>query len=299
MNLIGYDLYSDLDCFLSDSFGESSVSNVSIGPGTYDLIKMTKNTSEYEDPESLDVWDQDSVFLSDFENKDFVGGNLSYFIKDIVSIRLKRREIGKFNWTGIYKHDVSEPGDTTFTYIDPYARGRKTVYEYCIAPIFRDGTERNYNIVEVESDFDGAIIADKDRVLHVELEPQISQTTRNKTTSVITTINNKYPFVFYGGNANYTSGSFSGVIIKNEDDIFDFDHSTEYRQEIVDWLTNGNPKILKMYDGRIWMISVSGNVQCDYSQHYDKVVVSFEFVEVGDVSSTDDMYNNNFTDYVI
>ena len=66
---------------------------------------------------------------------------------------------------------------------------------------------------------------------------------------------------------------------------------------MVDWLTNGEPKILKMHDGRIWMININGNVTLDSGEHFKKVRVGFEFVEIGDPASTEDLYNNDFVDY--
>lgn len=297
MNIIGYDFLSDSNCFLQNKDNEKSVSDVIISNGWFDIIKLTKNTEEFNSESEINAWDDYTVFISDFEDRDLTGGNLTYFIEDIDFIRLKRRELGTFNWTGLYKYEITDPKNAIFTYIDKYARSRNTIYEYCVAPIFNDGSERNYNIVEVKSDFDGAVICDKDITYKIDLEPKISTVTRNKTASVVTTMNNKYPFVFYGSLANYCSGSFSGVVIKNNNDVFDFESSIKYRDDFVNWLTNGKPKVLKIYDGRMWMINVNGNVQVDYSQHYDKAVVSFDFVEVGDISSTDDMYNNNFTDY--
>lgn len=298
MNIIGYDFLGDVNSFLSDRDSDIQVTDITISNGIFDVVKLTKDTEEYNSNTDIKLWTDGTVFISTFDNGDLVGGNLSYFIEDISSIRLKRREVGDFNWTGIYEYIVTDPKNATFTYIDPYARGRNTLYEYCVAPVFRDGTERNYNVIEVKSDFDGAILTDREHIYHIMLEPTINTTTRNKTASVVSTLNNKYPFVFYGSSANYISGSFSGIIIKKADIDYDKEDSIKYRIDFIDWLTNGKPKILKIYDGRMWMINVSGNVQYDCSEHYDKVKISFDFVEIGDVSSTEDMYNNNFVDYI-
>lgn len=63
---------------------------------------------------------------------------------------------------------------------------------------------------------------------------------------------------------------------------------------MIDWLTNGSPKILKIEDGRIWMVVVSSDVKASNSEHPDKVTLSFDFTEVGNVNSNDDMLNNGF-----
>ena len=64
-----------------------------------------------------------------------------------------------------------------------------------------------------------------------------------------------------------------------------------------DWLTNGEAKIIKMEDGREWLVSVDGNVEEDESEHIDKVGISFDFVQIGDYNNTDDLSANGLTAY--
>lgn len=99
--------------------------------------------------------------------------------------------------------------------------------------------------------------------------------------------------VFYGSEANYYNGNFSGVIIKwdQSTDMFDFDGSVDYRETFIDWLTNKKPKVLKMYDGRAWLINANGNVSYSDDEHPDKVEISFDFIETGDLNSSSDMKN--------
>ena len=97
----------------------------------------------------------------------------------------------------------------------------------------------------------------------------------------------------YGSEANYYSGNFSGVIIKwdRANDAFDFDGSIDYRETFINWLTDKKPKVLKMYDGRAWLMNVNGSVSYSDDEHPDKVKISFDFVETGDLNNGDDMKN--------
>lgn len=297
MNFIGYDYYSDINSLVPNS-NPSVLSSIILSNGIYDDFYLSKDPDEYKSGNSL--WNGSTLISSDYNNQDLVGGNLPYILGDIIALRLKRREVGTFEWTGLYEHPVTDLEHVNFTYIDRYARGRETEYEYCIVPVTQDGIEQSYNIITIISDFSGAVISDRDSSYHILLEPSVVSTTKNRDVSVITTMNNKYPFVFYGSDANYYSGSFSGVAIKYDNDTyFDLKGSVHYRDEMLEWLTNGQPKILKMFDGRIWMINVNGGVTSDCSEHYDKVKVSFDFVEIGDSTNTEDLYNNNFTDYTV
>ena len=209
------------------------------------------------------------------------------------SIRVKRREVGKYDWITIYEKKITSSVEPILIVCyDKFARGRKTKYQYMAVPVV-DEIEQVYTSTSAVSDFDGAWLMDKDISYYVGLEPAVTNITRNKEASVETTLGSKYPIVFYGSEANYYSGNFSGVIIKwdRNNDEFDFDGSIDYRETFINWLTNKKPKALKMYDGRAWLMNVNGNVSYSDDEHPDKVEISFDFVETGDLNSSDDMKN--------
>ena len=208
-------------------------------------------------------------------------------------IRVKRREVGKYEWTTIYERSIKNIiGSISFVCHDKYARGRKTMYQYAAVPVV-DDIEQLSASVNVVSEFEGAWLMDKDTSYYVGLEPKVTGVTRNQEAAVETTLSSKYPIVFYGSEANYYNGNFSGVIIKWDQsiDMFDFDGSVDYREIFIDWLTNKKPKVLKMYDGRAWLINVNGNVSYSDDEHPDKVEISFDFIETGDLNSSSDMKN--------
>lgn len=208
-------------------------------------------------------------------------------------IRVKRREVGKYEWTTIYERSIKNIiGSISFVCHDKYARGRKTMYQYAAVPVV-DDIEQLSASVNVVSEFEGAWLMDKDTSYYVGLEPKVTGVTRNQEAAVETTLSSKYPIVFYGSEANYYNGNFSGVIIKwdQSTDMFDFDGSVDYRETFIDWLTNKKPKVLKMYDGRAWLINVNGNVSYSDDEHPDKVEISFDFIETGDLNSSSDMKN--------
>ena len=53
-----------------------------------------------------------------------------------------------------------------------------------------------------------------------------------------------------------------------------------------------------MSDGREWLIGVNGNVKITCSDHIDKGILEFSFVEIGDIESEEDMYNNGLSEYL-
>ena len=115
---------------------------------------------------------------------------------------------------------------------------------------------------------------------------------------VLELLNNIYPTVYTNSDTNYTSGSTSGCFLK-----FDFDTCTidtsggiKYRKDVMQWLCNNKAKILKLNDGRIYLIKITGKPTDISEGHEDLRRISFEWVEIGDVNSEKDLYLNNLSD---
>lgn len=273
-----------------------AATSVSIKNGVYDKIFLSSDPNNYKDDKM--EWNDSTLIIANYDDKELNGGNIGSLANQLYSMKLKRREIGRSNWVDLAGYIITDTDNLNFLYIDKYARGRGTEYEYAVTYVLKDGTELPYVSSNVISEFCGAILADAETSYHVFLDPSLTSVTRNRKSNVITTLNNRYPFIFIGGNSNYDSGTFSGTMIKNDgNNDWDFDGSYRYREEMVDWLTNGEPKILKMEDGREWLMSVNGDVTEDNSEHVDKVSISFEFVQIGDYDSSDDLANNGLTSY--
>ena len=262
MNFLGYDLFGT-GSDASPCAGNPSLAGFVIQNGIYDGVYLSGSPDEFSTfYDSGMKWTEDTLLFADFNQKTLGGSNFEYG-SDLHEIKLKRREIGADQkpWVLLYEQ-LAGHGNINFVYNDYFARGRETEYEYALVPVLSDGTELPYIKTTVQSKFYGAIITDGTVSYHILLDPSITETDRNRQSSVVTTLNRKYPFVFFGGKSNYTSGSFSGTAIRYlKNDTFDVAHSHWYREDMIDWLTNGGTKILKIEDGRIWMIAIDGNVK--------------------------------------
>lgn len=292
MNFLGYDFSGDINSLLPYK-SSPSISSITIKNGIYDDVYLSTDPEEADN--DIFEWNQNTIIFADFDNKNLSASNFEYS-DELYSLQLKRREIDRGDWIMLHEMIIEDTSNMNFTYEDRYASGRNTNYEYALVPVLKDGTELPYIKTTIQSNFDGAVISDATTTYHVLLDPSITSITRNRTASVVTTLNNKYPYVFFGGQSNYESGQFSGTVIYyNGNDTWDFEKSHQYREDMIDWLTNGEAKILKMWDGRTWMISVNGNVNVDSSEHPDKVSLSFEFVEVGDYNNQEDLFANGLS----
>ena len=120
MNFIGYDFYKGIDGFSSVSCG-TNVSGISITNGIYDDFYLTKDPNKYKSDDL--TWNEDTLIHVTFDQSSS-GGNLPYILDNIGSFRLKRREVGAFEWTGLYEYTITDINNINFTYIDKFAKGR-------------------------------------------------------------------------------------------------------------------------------------------------------------------------------
>ena len=163
--------------------------------------------------------------------------------------------------------------------------------------MWNDNIEGNYNVNTIDSDFEGIWIVEKDTSVNALLNLEVS-TTRNITTSVVTPIGRKYPYVNRYGTTNYTSGDFEATFINYNtmNDDWDVESAVKYRELVEEFLTNGCPKIIKHQDGRIWLASIVDSIQKNESQHEEMPIQSISFVEIGQYDSSTDLYNSNIID---
>lgn len=293
MNILGYNFYSDDDTFLPYCDLTEVLDHIVLQNGVFDEIMATQDLLDYTKP-LLDTWDSSTILHAFFDDS-LLAGSMHHSVDVITSVRLKRRKVGEEQWMTIYESVIKSVEDFTFTYVDRYAAYGD--YEYCVVPCIGDA-EQSYSIVTVESRFDGIILCDKNVAFQSIADASIGTVSRNRPSAVVTTLENKYPFVVYNGSSNYESGSVSGIFaeIDWEKKQFKIDNIPLYSKTVMDFLTNGSPKILKKRDGRIWMVDIVGTPSASVDGHPNKIVMNFEFVEIGDTNSSTDMYDNNFID---
>ena len=90
--------------------------------------------------------------------------------------------------------------------------------------------------------------------------------------------------------------SMSCTFVERKDFEYNFENSWDYRNIIYDFLTNGNPKILKDNMGNIYMVAITGDAITEESDHPLHVISNFELTECGDAYYVGDLYDNNFID---
>ena len=291
MIFLGYDFYSDESGLDYVPAPIDSINEIEIAHIVADELYVSNNTI-YDMNSIPQNWDFDTVLHALF-NGNLAAGNLEYIVSELTALRLKRREVGTYDWLTLAEFPINSVEDAAITYIDRYVEAGKNV-EYMIVGV-TNNVEGSFSIGSVNSEFDGVVVAEKDiayRAFFYDYVP----TERNHTTSVITTLNGRYPYVIKNAETNYTSGNIHGAFLPmigcevNIDNI----EGTRHREEFTDFLTNGKPKVIKLDDGRSFIVNIVDNVR--HSADMPILYTDFSFVETGDVNNTADLYYADLID---
>lgn len=267
---------------------------IQIFDGTYNHLYLSSNPN-------LDVscfdseWDYDTKMNAPF-NGSLEAGNSSFTLKTTDTVVIRRREVGQSDWITIFVKEINASEDFKFTLRDTYARSG-VEYEYSISS-YINNVENSTVIKNVYSEFDGYYITDKDCLYGTIFDIDGCDTSRNITTQTLELLNSKYMNVVSNSAANYDSGSITGTFFKFNEDCSDINlqASAQYRNDFKNRLANKKPLILKIWDGRIWMIRVTGNINDAQNGHHDVRSISFDWVEVGDVNDMKTLYNTGLSD---
>ena len=284
-----------------------NITSITIQNGIYDTLYAGNiNTEDGYNPSYPsplpDQWNEHTVLYAKF-NGSLSAGNIDIDLNTLDAWLIKRRRHGvnDQNWENIIKKSVESESFviTQLDELDKYARSG-VKYDYVLVPLFKNGEQGVLtSIASITPDFEGIFIIEKDMLYHGLINVKMS-TNKNRPVTVINTIDRLYPYVVTNGRNNYYTGSTSAVFMDTkEDDMYGwkFYDSREYRENFMEFLCNGNPKVLKHFDGRMFLISVVDNPAQDESVNNYYPITTFNWVEIGNAEDMIDLYNNNLTDY--
>ena len=227
---------------------------------------------------------------------------LSYHIP-ITNLLVKRQDVDDVsgNWLTLYSQPITQASDMDFTFIDFTNQYGKT-YKYALVPLLTQTqsgveveVEGGYTVSdEVQSIFDGVFIADSTGSQKCKANVGYGNVDMNQVVGSITPIGAKYPIVITNSQNQYHNGSISGTIVP-DDYYFNGNLSridmVNKRSELEQFLTNKRAKIIKDWNGNIWLVMIMDNVSCTFNNNYGMGIVNFStsWVEVGDPTNQQDL----------
>lgn len=289
-NALSAEFYNDVEPF--------DIVNIRLMRCIVDHFNITKNTdTQYS--ETKPEWDLDTILDCDF-NGNIRGGNVEFTLQQVDMIKLKRRPYGTIDWITIFKKDITSIDDLNFDYKDYYLKSN-IKYEYAIVPCLH-GAEFNYIISDVTTKFNGIFVSDNTdtiRLIGGALYPSDNIT---QQIGILQPYNKQYPKVITNPNIRYRTLTVTGdVLTFDENNALDKDRGKiiNERKHWEEFLTNGNPKIIKDWNGDIILGKITTPPSFSYIGN-DMIipVISFAITEQGQYDSQSDMYNNGFYSFL-
>lgn len=223
----------------------------------------------------------------------------------ITNLLVKRKDLSDVSgtWLTLYEKPILQASDMDFTYIDFLNQYGKT-YQYALVPLLIQSqsgvvveVEGGYTVSDnVLSQFDYVFITDVTGSEKLKANVGYGNVNMSQNVGSILPIGAKYPVVVTNSHNAYHSGSISGYIVP--DDFYTNGNLSRVamvakRDEVEQFLVNKKPKIIKDWNGKIWLVMITGDVDCSFDSNYGMGMVTFtaSWVEVGDATSQEDLQN--------
>lgn len=293
MIFLGYDFLRDKYCWQPTPTDFTNINNIRIKNGIYDHMNITKDVDFDYTTELPGKWNLQTQFDADF-NGTITAGNVDYILAQISSIKVKRRVKGTFDWITLFTVPISKVSDVDFVRYDYIAKNNET-YEYAIVPVIGN-TEGEYSINSIKSEFYGIFITDNKSSYKFLEGASYSGNERSNQTGIFEPYGSKYPVVIKNGALSYDKGTLTGTVITfDSNQELDREGTIERLKAIENFLTEPTGKILKDFNGNIWLVSITDNIPVTY---YSEVgmgfaQVSFNWNEIGSATDSGDLYYNN------
>lgn len=289
----------DMSCVLTPT-GIGNINYVELKNGIYDELYITKAIDFELTNEFPQEWDFDTILWAKF-NDSTNAGNVDWNLNNTSHIILKSRTEGNIQWKTIVVKEVKAIEDFVINYPDYFVASGQSV-EYAIVPVFY-GLEGNYATARVVSKFDKLFLIEGNKVWGTEITDRYCDTTRNIPSSTVELLNSRYPIFIRNTIANYDTGVCKGSFVPLDDETCEFAYDVKYdyqrikyQRNFMDFISDSIPKILKLPDGRLWLVQVTPNPTDTANKSYNDREISWSWVEVGSVDSEEDLYYLGFSE---
>lgn len=291
---IGYNFFSDKDALNPAPSMVDNITTTRLTNAVFDHFNITKNTDTPYGADKPSGWDYDTVLNANLDGN-ISAGNIDFIVEEISAIKIKRRVKGTFNWVTIKVIPVNKIEDLNFLFTDRL-NASGVEYEYALVPMINDA-EGNYIINSILSKIDGLFLVDADTIYKFYYAVNYGGNQRNQQIGTFQPLGSKYPVIITNGNLNYDSGNVTAMILPDDyEDKRNIDRLaiTKKKDNLKKFLTDHRAKILKDWNGNIWLVMIVDNPQFTYKSGYGMGLptVAFNWAEIGDANNQMDLYLN-------
>ena len=294
LQFVGYNFFADVNALDSAPSSVDNITSTQLSNAIFDHFNVTKNTNTLFSTDIPANWDYDTILDASFDGV-LNAGNVDFLVDKISAIKIKRRAQGTFNWLTLKTIPVDNIEDLTFVFND-FLNGYGITYEYALVPVLND-IEGNYIINSVFSQFNGVFIGDAEKTFKFLYDVEYGSNARNQQVGTFQPLGKQYPIIVANGLLSYESGSVSATILNDDYEdtgIIDPSAIVQKKTIIKDYLTNKKAKLLKDFNGNVWLCMVTDNVQVTYRTGSAMSIpqIQFNWVQIGDANNQSDLYAN-------
>lgn len=293
-SFLGYNFMFDADALNQTPNNILDINKVTLRHGIIDHFNVSRDVVSDWTGVIPTEWTTDTIMNADFEGH-INAGNIGYILGQITGVRVKRRRLDDVTetWITLFEIPVVEAEDLSFTVIDHFNQHR-VEYVYGLFPVILQG-ETEVEGVPTESDpvlseMDGIYIVDSNNYYRLYANVGYDNMELNQEVGVHPTLGNKYPIVVSNSQTNYKTSGFSGTMVNPElyeiGGQLDRYKMVEEREKLSEFLMNHKPKILKDWNGNMWLIFITDNPSITFAQNYGMGIadINAKWVEIGDAN---------------
>lgn len=290
----GMTLASGFSCFSNSATQDEPLNILTMRDMIADELYATKNLLVHFNWKIPQDWDYETYLHGQYQNS-VMAGNVSYSDSIVKHVKVKKRYVGDFTWKTIYEKDIENSDDFLIEFYDYYEPSNRDV-EYIYVPVI-DGADTDItSSAVVHSEFQNYFLCEKNQSYPMIVNA-VNTPKYNRASSVIVSPGSKYPYVVNNGIAKYYSGTMEVMFIEMDEHCeLDTVNGWSYRNRLDKYLTDGKPKILKSFEGDMWMVNIVGDLPRTVSDGYQFVTHQIEWVECGNPNMIGDLYDNGFID---
>lgn len=294
LQFLNYNFFSDINALDNAPSNVEGINNVKLNNAIFEHFNVTQNINTEVNTNIPTAWDYDTILDANFENN-LNAGNVDFLVEQISAIKIKRRVQGTFDWLTLATIPINSVNDLNFVFNDLLNKNG-VQYEYAFVPII-ENVEGNYIIDTVFSQFNGVFIGDAQNIYKFLYEVAYGSNSRNQQVGIFEVLGQQYPVFVANGALSYESGSVTATILNDDFEttgVINRTAITQQKDAIKDFLTNKKAKILKDWNGGIWLCIVNSNINVTYKSNYGMGIpsIQFDWTQIGDASNQQDLYKN-------
>lgn len=264
----------------------------------YDNLDITKDTTKQMST-TFPIWDYNTILNCDF-NGNIMGGNVDIILSQLSGIKIKRRELGTYDWITIYEKEVFSSEDLNISTQDSFVPSGIN-FQWALVPILNGGIEGDYIVKDLKTILNGTFLSNKNNMFKLYNSVVMSNGVQNIRIGQLQPIGKRTPILIQNGKVNNYSGTISADLYGynfEDNRIIDRNNIVKQSNDLLEFLTSGKAFCLTDWNGNIYIARTSSSPNINYNSGYGNGIVniSFNFVEQGKYNNQEDMVENGLID---